>query len=99
MFFALAVLVAVRRNLRSLAWLAVAGSIGAAMALLISAHVALAANVIILLVGLVSLWAVYTTGWLGLQWLGGAGVGAGLVALLAVSHSEQWDISPRVAAL
>jgi hypothetical protein len=98
-YFAAAIFVAVRRKLRSLAWFAVAGSIGAAMFLLIAAHIALATNAFLLFLGLVSLWAVYRTAWMGLQWLGGAGVGSGLVALIAVSHSEQWDISPRIAAL
>ena len=98
-YFALTMLIATRRNLRSLAWLSVAGSIGAAMFLLIGAHVAMAAVLFLLFLGQVSLWAVYRARWMGLQWLGAVGVNVGLIALFAVSQSDQWDIRPQVAAL
>jgi len=98
-YFPAAMWVALVRKLRSLAWLITAGSIGTAMALFIGSGIGLGAASFLLLLGLVTLWAMYLTDWMGLQWLGAAGANLGGAALLAVSQSDQWTISPRIAAL
>lgn len=98
-YTAMAMLVSARRELRSLAWLVTAGGIGTAGAILVATHEAVAAAVYLALLGLASLWMVYRTRWLGLQWLGALGAGAGVGALIAFSNSDQWAIEPRLAAL
>lgn len=98
-YFAAASLIARARNLHSLAWLVTAGSIGAAVALFTAVGAGLSAASFLLFVGLVTLWIVYGTGWIGLQWLGAAGANLGAISLLAVSQSDRWTITPRVAAV
>jgi len=98
-YFLAAMSVALVRKLRSLAWFITAGSIGTAIALFIGSGSGLGAASFLLLLGLVTLWAAYSTEWLGLQWLGAAGANFGSIALLMVSGSEQWSITSRVAAI
>lgn len=98
-YFVLAMLVAVQRNLRSLAWLVTAGSTVTACAIFIAAHEAMAPVVVLAGIGLLALWAVYRSGWMGLQWLGALGASVGVIALMTVSQSERWTVGPRAAAL
>ena len=98
-FFSLALLVAMLRQLRSLAWLVTAGSVGTAVAVLIASHEALLVSLFLVFLGLASLAVVYRTRWMGLQWLGGLGAVAGVAALIGFSVSEQWSVEPRVAAI
>ena len=95
----LALLVAVVRDLRTLAWLVTAGGIAAGVGSLIATHAALAVAVFLLLLGLATLWAVYWRDWLGLNWLGALGANLGVLALVGLSHSEQWAIDPRLPFL
>jgi hypothetical protein len=97
-YFALALAVAVTRNLRTLAWIATAGGIVAGLALLMLAHSTVAVVTLLILIGLGSLWAVYHHDWIGLHWLGGLGANAGVIALAALSTTPQWAIEPFVAA-
>ena len=76
-YLAAALFVSDRRNLRSLGWLTVGGGIVTAFALVIAKQVILEATVLLLLLGLASYWVVQRREWLGLQWLGAAGAGAG----------------------
>lgn len=98
-FVALALAVAVLRNLRSLAWLVVVGGIGTAAALLASTHVAVPVAAFLLALGLGSLWAAYQREWMGLKWLGAFGANVGVLVLLVFSRSDQWDLQPVIAAL
>lgn len=97
-YFVAAALVAVLRDLKSLGWLVTAGSVGTAVAVLAASHEALVAAAFLLFLGLGTLWAVYLTRWLGLQWLGAIGANAGVLSLLVFSHSDQWPIGPGSAA-
>jgi len=96
-FCALALLVATIRKLRSLAWLVIAGSLGTAFALVNAAHVSVSAATFLLLLGLGSLWVVYTRHWMGPQWLGALGANAGVVVIAVLSGSEQWSVAPLTA--
>jgi len=98
-FCALALLVAVARNLRSLAWLATGGGIGTAFALLNASHSAVAASLFLTMLGLGSLWAVYIRRWMGPQWLGAIGANAGVLVLAVVSKSEQWSLEAQTPFL
>jgi len=98
-FCALALLVAVTHNLRSLAWLVTGGGIGTAFAVLHASHSAVPVAVFLLLLGLGSLWAVYVRQWMGPQWLGALGANVSIVVLAVVSRSEQWSLEPITPAL
>jgi len=95
-FFVLALGVAAFRDLRSVGWLVIAGSIGTAVALLIATHEAQPVAAALLLLGVASLWAVYWREWMGPRWLGALGANMGVIVLLVFSRSEQWSMSPRV---
>jgi hypothetical protein len=97
-YCALALGVAVTRNLRTLAWLTTAGGIAAAMGLMMLTHSTIPVATFLILLGLGSLWAVYHHDWIGLHWLGGLGANAGVIALGALSTTETWAIEPRVGA-
>ncbi|MFZ9051562.1 MAG: hypothetical protein ACO22K_01015 [Woeseiaceae bacterium] len=96
-FFAMCMTVAVRTNLRSLAWLVTAGSILTALAVLIVSHEAVLVAGFLLLLGLVSLWATYVRQWLALQWLGAIGANAGAIELIVFGRSEQWALDSSAA--
>jgi hypothetical protein len=98
-YCAVALGVAATQNLRTLAWLATTGGIATAFAVMIVSHSAVAVSVLVLLLGLSSLWVVYWRQWMGLQWLGALGANAGVLALIVFSHSAQWSVAPRTAAL
>lgn len=94
-----ALAVAVGRDLRSLGWLAVSGSIATAFAVLVVAHNPITVSVFLLLLGLGSLWAVYRSKWMGPQWLGAAGINVSVLTLIVFSRSEQWSLDPVVPLL
>lgn len=98
-YCALALAVAATRNLRSIGWLATVGGIATAVAVMIVSHSALVVATFLILLGLGSLWIAYRRDWMGLQWLGAAGANAGVLALTALSKSDQWSIEPRTAAI
>ena len=98
-FSATALLVAMLRNLRSLAWLTTAGGIGAAAATLIGSREALVVSVFLLLLGFGSLWLVYRRRGVGLQWLGAFGANVGVIALLVFTRSDQWTVEAGGAAI
>ena len=93
-FCAVALLIAVVHNLRSLAWLVSGGGLATALALLNASHSAISVAVFLILLGLGSLWAVYKRHWMGPQWLGALGANIGVVVLAVLSTSEQWSIEP-----
>jgi hypothetical protein len=97
-YCALALAVAVTRNLRTLAWLTTAGGIAAGFGLIMVAQSTVPVAILLILLGLGSLWAVYHHDWIGLHWLGGLGANGGVIALGALSTTEKWEIEPGVAA-
>ena len=99
LYSALALSVAVKRDLRILGWLATAGGIVTAFALLIVAHIALLVAGYLFVLGLATLWIVYERPWRGLQWLGAVGANAGVIAVIGFSFSDQWQIGGRTVLL
>ena len=93
-FCALALLVAVLRNLRSLGWLATAGGLVTAFVLLRVSGAAVSFAVVLLILGMASLGVVYMRRWSGLQWLGAMGANGGVVLLAVLSSNEQWSVNP-----
>ncbi len=93
-FCALSLLVTVARNLRFLSWLVTIGGIGTAFVILNASHTAIPAATFLIILGLGSLWAVYSRQWAGVQWLGALGADAGVVALALLTTSEQWSVQP-----
>jgi hypothetical protein len=93
-YCALAMTVAVVRQVKSLAWLVTAGGIATAGASLVTLHSAIPVAVFLLALGLGSLWAEYYRDWMGLRWLGAVGANLGVLALVALSQSERWEIEP-----
>lgn len=98
-FCAIALLIAVVHDLRSLAWLVTGGGIATALAVLNASHSAIWVAVFLILLGLGSLWAVYIRRWMGPQWLGALGANVGVVVLAVLSTSEQWSIEPLMTFL
>ncbi|MDX2411191.1 MAG: DUF2339 domain-containing protein [Woeseiaceae bacterium] len=93
-FCAVAMLVAVAHNLRSLAWLVTGGGLATAFAVLNASHSSIPVAAFLILLGLGSLWAVYKRGWMGPQWLGALGANAGVLVLTVLSNSDQWTVEP-----
>lgn len=96
-FCAIALAVAVRRELRVLAWLAILGTIATSLLLFQASHAALTFTAVLLALAFASLWIVYSRSWRGLQWISAAGALAGLVLLAVVSTHEEWGVSPDAA--
>lgn len=96
-YWALAMGTAARHRLTVLAWMATAGSIALAIGLLIAARVAVPVVIFLIVLGIGSLWAVYLRDWLGLHWLGAIGANAGVGALVGLSFSDRWPITPTLA--
>jgi hypothetical protein len=94
---ALFVSAAIARQLHVLAWLALAGSILTALALLRASGAAQSYAAVLLVLGLGSLWIVYLRHWRGLQWLGAAGANLGVILLAVLSLHESWRIAPLAA--
>lgn len=91
-FCALAIWVAIARNLKSLCWVATAGSIATAFVVLNTSHSAVETAVFLIMLGVGSLWAVYSRDWLGVQWLSAAGANVGVVVLAVLSASDRWSV-------
>jgi hypothetical protein len=91
--------VALKRNLKTLAWLTTAGSIATGIAILVVSHSAYLVATILILLGLATLWIVYTKDWLGLQWLGAVGANGVILGLVGLSTTDQWPIEPETAAI
>ncbi len=98
-FCTLSLLVAGARSLRILGWLVTAGGLVTAFVILKATHSAIPAAIFMILLGLGSLWAVYSWQWKGTQWLGALGANAGVVVLGVLSTSEQWSVQPIVSFL
>jgi len=98
-FCALSVSVAVSRDLRILNWLITAGGILTALVILKTTHSAIPAAAFLIILGLGSLWAVYSQRWKGVQWLGALGADAGVVVLALLTTSEQWSVQPLTVML
>ena len=98
-YWILAMGVAIRHRLTVLAWMSTAGSIVAAFASLMSSQTAFSVAVFLLLVGLGTTWIAWWRKWTGLCWLGAAGANVVVIALIALSITERWPISPDEAFL
>jgi hypothetical protein len=96
-FCTLSLWVAVARDLRILGWLLTAGGLVTAFVILRAAHSGIPAAVFLILLGLGSLWVVYSRQWMGMQWLGALGANAGVVVLALLSTSEQWSVQALTA--
>jgi hypothetical protein len=91
-YCALALGVAIKRDLRTLAWLTTAGGILTGLAIMIASHAAYVVATLLILLGLATLWIVYIKDWLGLQWLGAAGANSVVLGLVGLSTTDQWPI-------
>jgi hypothetical protein len=98
-FCALALLVAIARNLRVLSSLITAGGILTALVILNASHSAIAAVTFLIILGLGSLWAGYRQQWIEIQWLGALGADAGVVIMTVLTTSDQWSVRPLAALL
>lgn len=93
-FCTVALTVAVVRNLWLTAWLTVAGGMLAAGVLVRASGTAVPFGVLLVVLGLASLWVVYLRRWLGLQWLGALGANLGVGLMAALSRHEGWAVDP-----
>lgn len=91
--------VALKRNLRTLAWLTTAGGVVTGLAVMIVSHSAYVVATVLLLIGFTTLWIVYLKDWIGLQWLGALGANGVVLGLVGLSTTEQWSIEPVAAAV
>lgn len=98
-YCALAMTVAVMRKVKSLAWLVTAGGIATAGASLVTLHAGVPVATFLLALGLGSLWAEYYRRWMGLRWLGAVGANLGVLALVALSQTDRWEIEPGLPFL
>lgn len=98
-YCSLALGVAVKRNLRTLAWLTTAGGILTGLAIMIASHAAYVVATLLILLGLATLWIAYIKDWLGLQWLGAAGANGVVLGLVGLGTTDQWPIEPETAAV
>lgn len=94
-----ALVVALKRNLRTLAWLTTAGGIATALAVMVVSHTPYFVATILILLGLATLWIAYTRDWIGLQWLGALGANGVVLGLVGLSTTDQWPVEPETAAL
>lgn len=91
--------VALKRNLRTLAWLTTAGGIVTGLAVMIVSHSAYVVATLLILLGLATLWIAYVKDWIGLQWLGAAGANGVVLGLVGLGSTDQWPIQPETAAI
>jgi hypothetical protein len=95
-YFTLAMAVEVVQNQKILAWMITAGGIATAGASLIASQNAASVAAFLLFLGFATLLAEYKRDWLGLRWLGAAGANLGVLAIVALSHSDRWVIDPSL---
>ncbi len=93
-FCAVTLSVSALRDLRSIAWLTVAGGLGASLALVRASGAAVSFSLVLLFLGLSTLWLVYQRSWKGLQWLGAIGANMGVVLIAVMSLHEQFGVNP-----
>ena len=86
--------VATARDLRILAWLITGGGILTAFVLLKTTRSTVPVSAFLILLGVASLWACYRMRWQGPRWLGAVGASTGVLALVLLSTSEQWTVTP-----
>lgn len=98
-FCTLSMLVAVTRNLQILTWVVTVGGMVAAFVIMNATHSAIFAATFLILLGLGSLWAVYSQKWMGTQWLGALAADAGVVVVALLTTSEQWSVQPLTSLL
>ena len=98
-YCALALGVGLKRNLRTLVWLATAGCIVTGLGIMMVSHSAYVVATILILLGLATLWIAYLKDWLGLQWLGAVGANGVVLGLVGLSTTDQWPIEPETAAV
>jgi hypothetical protein len=98
-YCAFAFAVALKRDMRTLAWLTTAGTIATGLAVMIVSHAAYVVATLLILLGLATLWIAYSKDWIGLQWLGAAGANAVVLGLVGLSTTDQWAIEPEIAAV
>ena len=98
-FCTLSLLVAVARNIRILSWLVTAGGIATAFVILNASHSAISATIFLIILGLGSLWVVYSRQWTGAQWLGALGANVGVAVFALLTTSEQWSVQPLTALM
>ena len=75
-----------------------AGGFATGFAIIIVAQTAVAVAAFLLALGIAVLWIVYWRQWLALQWLAAIGANAGVVVLVVLSDSAQWQLDPGAAA-
>jgi hypothetical protein len=95
----LALGVALRRDMRTLAWLTTAGCIATALGIMIVSHSAYVVATLLILLGLATLWIAYLKDWIGLQWLGAVGANGVVLGMAGLSTTDKWSIEPQTAAL
>lgn len=93
-FCAMTLSVSALRDLRSIAWLTAAGGLAASLALVRASGAAVSFSLVLLFLGLSSLWLVYQRSWKGLQWLGAIGANMGVVLIAVMSLHEQFGVNP-----
>ena len=98
-YCAMALFVALRRGLRTLAWLTTAGAIATGLALIIVSHTAYLVAAVLILLGLASLWIAYSRDWIGLQWLGALGANGVVLGLVGLGATDQWPVTADTAAI
>ena len=98
-YCSLALGVALKRNLRTLAWIATAGAIATGLALIIVSHTAYLVATVLILLGLATLWIAYSKDWIGLQWLGAAGANGVVLGLVGLGTTGQWPVTANTAAV
>ncbi|MBT8092938.1 MAG: hypothetical protein KJN77_07875 [Gammaproteobacteria bacterium] len=96
---ALALAVAVIRDLRILAWLTAAGGVVTSFVLLRVTHTAVPPGAVLVLLGVAVLWACYLRHWRGPKWLAALGAAAGVMAVAMLSTNDQWSVAPISAFL
>jgi len=96
-YILLALFVADRRALRSVAWMITGGGIVTGFAILISAHQLEAVTGLLLLLGLAVYWLVYRRGWRGMRWFAAAGANGAVMTAIALGTMEQWPLTPITA--
>ena len=99
LYCAVALGVALRPDLRMLAWLTTAAAIATGLALIIVSHTAYLVAAVLILLGLATLWIAYSKDWIGLQWLGALGANGVVLGLVGLGTTGQWPVTADTAAV